>query len=255
MTEPESLREAAIEGPVPRYELEAWRTRFGVVAGVTGRGDPAAPYNLGLMTPEPANQVVTRLRQLQSSFEGFGGFVQAHQVHGGRVRWHPAVEGWLIFDGMDGHATGAAGTLLMVTVADCIPVYLVDPKRRAVALLHAGWRGTAAGILETGIRLLEERSGSDRTELSVHLGVGICGPCYEVGREVFEGCGEPIPSTGKGPIDLRTVLARQATQLGVEGISVSPWCSAHDQDRFFSHRASGGRDGRMVAYLGFPARG
>jgi len=54
------------------------------------------------------------------------------------------------------------------------------------------------------------------------------------------------------PLDLRAVLARQARELGIEDVSVSPWCSAHDRDRFFSHRASGGGDGRMVAYLGRP---
>jgi copper oxidase (laccase) domain-containing protein len=59
-------------------------------------------------------------------------------------------------------------------------------------------------------------------------------------------------SPGPVQLDLRAVLVRQARQLGIEEVSVSPWCSAHDRDRFFSHRASGGRDGRMVAYLGRP---
>jgi copper oxidase (laccase) domain-containing protein len=54
------------------------------------------------------------------------------------------------------------------------------------------------------------------------------------------------------PLDLRAVLARQGRELGIAEITVSPWCSAHHRDRFFSHRASGGRDGRMVAYVGRP---
>jgi copper oxidase (laccase) domain-containing protein len=53
-------------------------------------------------------------------------------------------------------------------------------------------------------------------------------------------------------LDLRAVLAQQARDLGIEEVSISPWCSAEGRDRFFSHRASGGRDGRMVAYLGRP---
>jgi len=61
--------------------------------------------------------------------------------------------------------------------------------------------------------------------------------------------------TGPGHVDLRTVLARQAQALGVGGITLSPWCSAHDREHFFSHRASGGRDGRMVAYAGLPVTG
>src|SRR6266850_6820844 len=82
----------------------------------------------------------------------FPGVILAHQVHGTTVQWHPAAsDGWLIVDGVDGHATGARGLLLTVTVADCIPVYLVAPQKQVVALLHAGWRGTAAGILNRGV--------------------------------------------------------------------------------------------------------
>ena len=60
------------------------------------------------------------------------------------------------------------------------------------------------------------------------------------------------PEIGHRTVDLRAILAEQARQLGVGQVSMSAWCSAHDRERFFSHRASGGRDGRMVAYLGRP---
>jgi len=85
----------------------------------------------------------------------------------------------------------------------------------------------------------------------MHCGVGICGACYEVGPEVLP---RFDAGTDAGPqrLDLRAVLVAQAHRLGVGEVSVSPWCSAHDHDRFFSHRASGGHDGRMVAYLGRP---
>jgi copper oxidase (laccase) domain-containing protein len=86
----------------------------------------------------------------------------------------------------------------------------------------------------------------------MHLGVGICGPCYEVGAEVVEGVGLRADGDGPWHVDLRERLLHQAGQLGVRTTSVSAWCSAHDRDRFYSHRASGGADGRMVAYLGLP---
>jgi copper oxidase (laccase) domain-containing protein len=82
----------------------------------------------------------------------------------------------------------------------------------------------------------------------MHCGVGICGDCYEVGSEVADRFG----LAGASHLDLRDLLAQQAHGLGIRDISVSPWCSAEGRDRFFSHRASGGRDGRMVAYLGRP---
>ncbi len=155
-------------------------------------------------------------------------------------------------EGVDGHATAAPGILLTVTVADCIPVYLVDPVRRAVCLLHSGWRGTAGGILSRGLQLLQERAGSQAADVVVHCGVGICGPCYEVGSEVMTGCGLRHEGAGPWHAELREVLASQARSLGVGEVSTSQWCSAHDRPRFYSHRASGGRDGRMVAFLGLP---
>jgi copper oxidase (laccase) domain-containing protein len=157
----------------------------------------------------------------------------------------------LILDGVDGHATGARGLLLTVTVADCIPVYLAVPQKQVVALLHAGWRGTAGGILERGVEVVKRMAFVRSDDIVMHCGVGICGECYEVGSEVlsqFSGRAEP----GPGHLDLRSALARQGQALGIGGITLSSWCSAHDRERFFSHRASGGRDGRMIAYAGLP---
>jgi copper oxidase (laccase) domain-containing protein len=82
----------------------------------------------------------------------------------------------------------------------------------------------------------------------MHCGVGICGECYEVGPEVATRFGR----SGTIRLDLRAALAQQARELGIDDVSISPWCSAEGRDRFFSHRASGGRDGRMIAYLGRP---
>ena len=173
----------------------------------------------------------------------------AHQVHGTDVHWHESVpEGWLILDGSDGHATRGDGVLLTVTVADCIPVYLAVPRKGAIALVHAGWRGTADGILEQCIELLKWRGFAKAGDIVMHCGVGICGSCYEVGSEVAVRFG----LSGTVKLDLRAVLAQQARDLGIAEITVSPWCSAEGRDRFFSHRGSRGRDGRMVAYLGRP---
>ena len=85
----------------------------------------------------------------------------------------------------------------------------------------------------------------------MHCGVSICGACYEVGSEVLEKLSQG-PAAGPGHVDLRSVLCAQARDLGIGAMTSSSWCSAHDRERFFSHRASNVRDGRMVAYLGMP---
>jgi polyphenol oxidase len=246
-----ALREREVGDPsVPRMELQEWADRYGVIAGITSRG---RGFSLGLWSEENVGQVMTRWRAFRAAFRSaFPAFILSHQVHGTLVQWHRQVaDGWLILDGIDGHATGTRGMLLTVTVADCVPVYFTVPHKRAVALLHAGWRGTAARILERGVELLRREVFVRASDIVMHCGVGICGTCYEVGSEVmtqFSG----RPETGPGHVDLRDALVQQARALGVTDVSASPWCSAHHREQFFSHRASGGRDGRMVAYLGMP---
>jgi copper oxidase (laccase) domain-containing protein len=98
-------------------------------------------------------------------------------------------------------------------------------------------------------RLVAE-TGCTAGEIVMHCGVGICGDCYEVGSEVMLGCGVPAEGSGPWHIDLRERLVAQAVELGLAFITRSSWCSAHDRSLFYSHRASGGVDGRMVGYLG-----
>jgi len=102
--------------------------------------------------------------------------------------------------------------------------------------------------LEQCVELLKWRSFAKASDIVMHCGVGICGACYEVGSEVAMRFG----LTGTVKLDLRAVLTRHARDLGIEEVTTSPWCSAEGRDRFLSHRASKGRDGRMAASLGRP---
>ncbi|HEX9893641.1 MAG TPA: polyphenol oxidase family protein [Gemmatimonadales bacterium] len=243
------IRELPVPGEIPRFEVPGWRDRYGVLAGITGRDADSPGFDLGLWTDQPVGAVMERWRRLRRAEPGFHATVLATQVHGTELAWHRDAYGWLILDGFDGHATSRPGLLLTVTVADCIPVYLVDPVTRTIGLLHAGWRGTAAGILARGVEQLLAH-GASLEHLILHCGVGICGPCYEVGQDVMTGCG--LVPTGNGPwhLDLRRVLLSQATAIGIRQGSSSEWCSAHHGTEFYSHRRSRGSDGRMVAYLG-----
>jgi len=181
--------------------------------------------------------------------------VRSRQVHGRAVRVHgPLPRGVCVTGDGDGHATGASGVLLTVTLADCVPVFIVDPSRRTVALLHAGWRGTAAGVVEAGLDTLSEAFESDPTELLVHLGPAICGHCYEVGPEVFRALGEAAP-VDPAPIDLRSVIRRRASAAGVRArnVTVSGECTLCGDARYFSHRR--GDRGRHRGYIGIRESG
>jgi purine-nucleoside/S-methyl-5'-thioadenosine phosphorylase / adenosine deaminase len=245
------LEVPAGDSTVPRLELADWATRFGLVAGLTTR---LGGFSLGLWSEEPVGQVMTRWRAFRRAFETrFPTLVMAHQVHGTAVQWHERLApGWTLLDGVDGHVSPQAGVLLAVTVADCIPVYLAVPERGIVALLHAGWRGVAGGVFEQGVETIVAHSKVSRRSIIIHCGVGICGNCYEVGSEVAERLNGRPGEAGQSHVDLRSLLVARAANLGIREVTISTFCTAHHNDRFFSHRASAGRDGRMVAYLGRP---
>lgn len=233
---------------VPRSEIGDWAERFGLLAGATERGT-AAPFNLGLSTREPAAEVTGRWRLLRDEFAPrFHSFHIAHQVHGKRILVHSAdVSGWHIHDDADGHLTTLTGNLLSVTIADCVPVYLTRRDGSAFALLHCGWRGVAAGLLEAALAKLSNGAGSGG--LVMHCGIAICGACYEVGPDVASAVtGRTV--AGHQQLDLRRQLALRASAAGVGEVTVSPWCTSCHRARFFSHR--GGAEGRQVAFLGRP---
>lgn len=228
--------------PIPlREKVEAFAS-IGVEAFTTTR--TAGDYGLG--DGEPPAETLARWRALQAELaEMAPRLASARQIHGAKVLEHgEGSDGWTRHAGADGHLTVARGVACAVTVADCVPVFIAHPSG-AVALLHAGWRGTAARIVEKGIGRLVDL-GFDAADLRVHLGPAICGRCYQVGPNVFEQL-TGWQTIRNRNVDLRALLAEQAKESGVRQLSASPHCTRCDNDRFFSHRA--GDAGRQVAVI------
>lgn len=228
------------------YEEVPELASIGVRAFTTTR--LAGSYGVG--TEEPVRAVMERWNALRRELAPSGPrLATAHQVHGDRVILHgTGWEGWLRANDGDGHAALERGTGMAVSIADCVPVFLAHASG-AVALLHSGWRGTAARIVERALDLLEQR-GIPSTELLMHLGPAICGSCYEVSPDVFEHLtGRRVASAST--VDLRALIADQARARGVRRITTSASCTRCNNDRFFSHRAGdGGRQlGVMIAAL------
>lgn len=202
--------------------------------------------SFGLAGTDPVNEVMGRWTAVQRELSDAARRVASiRQVHGNRVLVHTGGwEGWLRGEEADGHIAAEKGTALAVGVADCVPVFIAHPSG-IVALLHSGWRGTAAHITTEAISALA-RHGLAPDELAIHLGPAICGRCYEVSAEVREQLtGQPV--TRPGHVDLRSLIAEHATEIGVQKISVSSSCTKCDNDRFFSHRA--GDKGRQIAVI------
>lgn len=215
---------------------------FGVRAFTTTR--EAGTFSLA--GPDPVGEVMTRWTRLQEDLSPYARrTVIGRQVHGSTVLTHRGGwEGFLRTGHADGHLAAERGIVVTVSVADCVPVFIAH-ESGLVAVLHSGWRGTVARIVDEGVKAFV-RVGIGADELRMHLGPAICGRCYEVSEDVrTQLTGEP--ATRPANVDLRALIAEHAKDLGVREISVSPSCTKCDNDKFFSHRA--GDTGRQIAVI------
>jgi polyphenol oxidase len=200
----------------------------------------------GLSGADPVGEVMSRWTRLQDELSPFARrAVIGRQVHGSTVITHRGGwEGLLRTGEADGHLAAERGIILTVSIADCVPIFIAH-ESGIVALLHSGWRGTVARIVDSGIHAFV-RLGIAPDELTVHLGPSICGRCYEVSADVREQL-TGQPANRGGNVDLRSLIAEHARDLGVTRVSVSADCTKCDNDRFFSHRA--GDTGRQIAVI------
>ena len=147
----------------------------------------------------------------------------------------------------DALVTAQSGVPVSVRTADCYPILLADTRNRAVAAVHAGWRGTAARIVVRTMEQMRARFGTDAADLRVAIGPGIGGCCYQVGIEVARQFG--LESAGK--IDLAEMNHRLLVENGVaaERIEVLGGCTLCDAHLFHSFRRDRELAGRMVSYV------
>ncbi|MEX2570625.1 MAG: polyphenol oxidase family protein [Gemmatimonadota bacterium] len=240
-------------GEVPLWVQPEWEKRFPwLIQGTTGEGDPADPFDLGAYGAVPTGDLMGRWRSMLQA-TGMRTVVHARQVHEAEVaEWmEPLPSGLIHVDSFDAHVTDREGLLLAVSVADCVPVFLVSETSRIIGVAHAGWRGVAAGIVERLVRRIGAAEGVPRQSLWLHCGPAICGICYEVGPEVHESVNPNAePPSRPTPIDIRRSIAERAAEVGVapHQITVSRHCTRCGPGGFFSHRA--GSPKRQMGVLG-----
>ena len=183
-----------------------------------------------------------------------GGLVCARQVHGATVvrsrqddRGRGVRPGKPRFDAVDAMVTDVAGLPLAVFVADCVPVYLFDPQRRAAALVHAGREGTRQQIGPKALHVLNREFGSRPCDLHALIGPSAGPCCYEVSPEIAENFAQAgLPARGRH-LDLWEANARQLVAAGVpeDQVAVAGVCTICD-GRFHSYRRDGGSARNMV---------
>jgi hypothetical protein len=168
-------------------------------------------------------------------------------VHGSKVARVDAPKD--VVQGVDGLVTNQKGVALFATYADCYPIVLWDPVKRAVGLAHAGWRGTVAGVAKAAVQAMHDEYGSAAENILAGVGPGICGRCYEVGGEVASQFDARFvtPAGDRFVLDL---AAANVAQLQKAGATVHVIGICTKESGFLpSHRRSpdGTRFGAIVA--------
>lgn len=213
---------------------------------------PYASLNLGLQTGDhPSRVAVNRAAVAAIAGVGFDRLAHGRQVHGARVRRvrDPATASLPDPPESDGQATALADIAAVVAVADCLPVAVAGD--RAVAMLHCGWRGLAAGIIAEGVRALRDLDDHGPLAAAIGPGAGPC--CYEVSEDVHAAFAAHGRAVRHGAhLDLPQVARAQLAAAGVHEVHASGLCTlCSPSDLFFSHRRDAGQTGRQagVAWL------
>jgi YfiH family protein len=231
-------------------------------------GVSAAPFdtlNLGMKWGDARAHVIENRRRLQVA-SGVERIFVARQVHGASVLQVSA--GDVLADvaqiEADGLFSDAPGIALGAYVADCIPVLMADERTGAFAAVHAGWRGTLAGVVPAAVRRMVDELGVQPGDLRVALGpaIGVC--CFEVGEEVVEAVARAIPrvlvpasgaiqraANGRAHVDLKRLNVMLLEAEGVPALSIDagPECTSCDRERFFSYRRDKGETGQAIGFI------
>ena len=233
---------------------------------------PENDLNLAGFSEDSAENIRENCRRFLSLFPGDWSLATGWQEHGTEVR--------VVRDGMslpdarddercDALTTNLSRVLLGVKTADCVPVLLGDPETGACAAVHAGWRGTAAGIVPFALARMSEEFGTRARDVIAAMGAAALGCCYEVGPEVVEmfnsRFAEDAPSIfkptagGRALVDLHEANHCQLTRAGVlpDNIHPAPLCTMCRTDLFFSYRREKqkhGRTGRLFGVIGRETR-
>ena len=164
---------------------------------------------------------------------------------------------------VDGMITNVPGLVLATFYADCVPLYFVDPIRKAVGLSHSGWRGTVHKIGKITVQAMADQYGSRPEDIVAIIGPSICQDCYEVSEDVIlefqkyyrEDCQSELyyrKENGKYQLNLWRANEIVMEEAGIlpENIHTTQWCTCCNPELLYSHRASKGKRGNLAAFLG-----
>ncbi|CAN5298297.1 peptidoglycan editing factor PgeF [soil metagenome] len=238
-----------------------------------GPGAAPAPYdhfNLGRNVPDEAVKVdalANRERLCAVLGANHDHLKVPGQVHSGTVVPILEAEAKPDMANVDGVSTNLSEVPLLLHFADCVPVIIYEKKKQLLAIVHAGWRGTAQGIAANAVSLMKEQWGGEASQMVAAVGPAIGTCCYPTGEDVVEQLLLTLSSPLDGPAtgqmaeslverfepgeqprpDLKAFNAMQLLLAGVLEVDVCSFCTSCRPDLFYSHRQSGGKTGRQGA--------
>ncbi|HET9478929.1 MAG TPA: peptidoglycan editing factor PgeF [Pyrinomonadaceae bacterium] len=246
--------------------VNGFSTRLGGVSSM-----PHESLSLAGFHDDAAENILENRRRFLKLFPGHWTLAGCWQVHGADVRVVGSVEDAKPAENQLGETvycdvivSNADGVLAGVKTADCVPILIGDPRTRAFAAVHAGWRGTLESAAIAGVKRLSEEYGARPEELRVAIGASAGPCCYEVGAEVIDAFSSRFANganlftptrPGHGLIDLLKANRDQLESIGVlsEKIHIAPICTMCRTDLFFSYRKEktlNGKVGRLMAVIG-----
>ena len=228
----------------------------GLVAGVSTRhgGLSESPYsslNLGVHTDD-SPEIIEQNLSIFCADLGIStvDLARSYQVHGDKI-WVTGRPGYQ--SGFDAMVSVQPGVFAGVGIADCTPILLADPVTRVCAAIHAGWKGSVAGIVEKTAKRMIENRGSNPGDILAYIGPCISQAHFEVGDEVAEHFAAEFKTLvgSKWHVDLKAANAAQLIKLGIHQIEIDSACTVENNADYFSHRKENGTTGRMLALIGF----
>ncbi|CRZ34343.1 hypothetical protein DFR55_101115 [Herbinix hemicellulosilytica] len=167
------------------------------------------------------------------------------------------------YEEIDGLITNKPNITLVTKYADCVPLFFVDPIKKAIGLSHSGWKGTIGRIGYKTVEKMKDAFGSNPEDIIAVIGPSICADCYEVGEEVAEEFRKVFSlknenteilcknKNNRYQLNLWEANRRVLLDAGLQqkNIHVSEVCTACNSDLFFSHRKTGGKRGSLAAFL------
>jgi len=247
------------------YRFDHFKKQTALTHVVTTKSsDLPYTFSLALHTGETAEKIIANRERLSTFLQTHKKlhFIVANQTHSDHIKiiQKKQTQGWMsvedAIEDCDALITDFEGVVLSILTADCVPILLYDTKKKIVAAIHAGWKGTQAQIVAKTVKKMVEVFNTNPKDIQAGIAPSIGSCCYEVGEDVAKHFFDiPNSLTKQGTkymLNLPYLNQQQLLEAGVEkeNIEMSQICTACNVERFFSYRKENGCSGRFMSMIG-----